>query len=258
MPLPISRSKLDQLGKRLAGSQISDADYSLLERVMGSYDEALTAAVGIVANAIDEPVTSRLKNTQTIVEKLQRQKTMGLKGMQDVAGIRVVIEGNLRSQDERGRRLGETFQPHGSVKQTDRRVIPSHGYRALHVVVTVLDLPVEIQLRTELQDVWAQIFERLGDAWGRQIRYGGQPENPEKLLTGDIDRRRVLNLMMSLSQSIATVEEAQVRTDDMLLAAVDTDGASAVAEAEGLKRDLIDSEGVVRTSLEQLSSIDWW
>jgi ppGpp synthetase/RelA/SpoT-type nucleotidyltranferase len=37
---------------------------------------------------------------------------------------------------------------------------------------------VEIQLRTGLQDLWAQVFERFSDIAGRGIRYGDVPDNP--------------------------------------------------------------------------------
>src|SRR2546426_4554058 len=39
---------------------------------------------------------------------------------------------------------------------------------------------VEIQVRTERQNRWAQIVERLADKWGRQIRYGGDPTDFER------------------------------------------------------------------------------
>jgi ppGpp synthetase/RelA/SpoT-type nucleotidyltranferase len=258
MPLPISRSQMDRLGKRLATLPISDDDYALLERVLGSYDEALTIAMETVADAIEERPTSRLKNTQTIIEKLRRERTMGLKAMQDIAGIRVVIEGDLRRQDEIGRHLRRAFEPHGVVRETDRRRRPSHGYRALHVIVTARDLPVEIQVRTRLQDTWAQILERLGDAWGREIRYGGLPDRPNEIVTQDIDRRQLLSLMMTLSEMIARVEEAQIDVADLLSAAVDSDNPADVVDRAGeFKRSLSDAEGRVRTLLEQMSGITW-
>lgn len=33
-------------------------------------------------------------------------------------------------------------------------------------------IPVEIQVRTYLQNEWAQFVERLADSWGRGLRYG--------------------------------------------------------------------------------------
>lgn len=37
---------------------------------------------------------------------------------------------------------------------------------------------VEIQLRTHLQDTWANAVESIGDLWGRWVRYGLPPEGP--------------------------------------------------------------------------------
>ena len=57
----------------------------------------------------------------------------------------------------------------------DRRKTPMFGYRAVHVVARVEGFPVEIQVRTESQDDWAQVMEELADGWGRGIRYGDPP-----------------------------------------------------------------------------------
>ncbi len=61
----------------------------------------------------------------------------------------------------------------------DRRVTPSSGYRAVHVIPRVLGRSVEIQLRTPYQNLWAQVMEAAGDLWGRAVRYGGLPHEPE-------------------------------------------------------------------------------
>ncbi len=52
-----------------------------------------------------------------------------------------------------------------SAKIVDRRAAPNHGYRAVHVIVYPESMPVEIQVRTFPQDLWAQAIERLGDEW---------------------------------------------------------------------------------------------
>jgi len=62
----------------------------------------------------------------------------------------------------------------------DRRKNPSYGYRAVHVIATARNRPVEIQVRTELQHLWAQLSEKLSDAHGLAIKYGGgDTEDPE-------------------------------------------------------------------------------
>lgn len=45
----------------------------------------------------------------------------------------------------------------------------------MHVIASVEGRLVEIQVRTKMQDLWAQAMERLADKVGREIRYGGKP-----------------------------------------------------------------------------------
>jgi ppGpp synthetase/RelA/SpoT-type nucleotidyltranferase len=44
------------------------------------------------------------------------------------------------------------------------------------VIVTLDNHLLEIQVRTLVQDLWAQAMERLADEAGREIRYGGAPQ----------------------------------------------------------------------------------
>ncbi len=84
------------------------------------------------------------------------------------------------------------------------------------MIVRIDEMPVEIQVRTDLQDTWAQIFERLGDRWGRGIRYGQDPENPEGMvLSGEfvVSRREAVALLMTLSDAISTVEETRQQVE---------------------------------------------
>ena len=90
----------------------------------------------------------------------------------------------------------------------DRRAKPSFGYRAVHVVVKVDGLPVEVQLRTSLQDRWAQIVERMADSWGRQIRYGQKPDEPLARI-GEANRTFVVDLVRRLSPLIESCEQSE-------------------------------------------------
>ena len=55
----------------------------------------------------------------------------------------------------------------------DRRAKPSYGYRAVHIVVQQGDKLVEIQVRTQIQHLWAQLSEKMSDAHGIAVKYGG-------------------------------------------------------------------------------------
>ena len=74
-------------------------------------------------------------------------------------------------------------------------------------------LPVEVRIRTELLDLWAQVFERLADRWGRAIRYEGELYEPDAVaLDGDppITRRQVVGYLQRFSDLIDGVERAGV------------------------------------------------
>ena len=93
--------------------------------------------------------------------------------MQDVVGLRLVSNLVLVQQDRLTRDLRALFP---ASRIVDRRKRPSHGYRAVHLIVDLNGIPVEIQIRTHYQHLWADITERLADAWGRGIRYGRPPQ----------------------------------------------------------------------------------
>lgn len=114
--------------------------------------------------------SNRLKTTGPIIDKLRRKTR--LSSMQDIVGYRIVGDLTLRQQDELVTELRKCFS---DARVVDRRARPMHGYRAVHVIAQVDGFPVEIQVRTLPQDGWAQIMERYGDLYGREIRYGELP-----------------------------------------------------------------------------------
>lgn len=150
--------------------------------------------------------TSRLKTTSVLIEKLKREHT-SLKSVQDIAGARIVVDGDRAAQDDVVKAVVEAFGDSSKpVRVRDRRAEPSHGYRAVHVVATVLGLPVEIQIRTVTQDQWAQMVERLGDQWGRGIRYGEPPPDPDRVELGQLTRAKLWALVQALAERIDDVE----------------------------------------------------
>jgi ppGpp synthetase/RelA/SpoT-type nucleotidyltranferase len=88
----------------------------------------------------------------------------------------------------------------------DRRAQPSHGYRAVHVVVSQGGWPVEVQVRTELQNRWALLVERFADRWGQQVKYGEAASRPDDLFAGVMSRQGVIDLVHKLGDQIADHE----------------------------------------------------
>lgn len=202
--LPLSRKQLDKLGDRLRDAvKPAPGDLALLRSVIGCYKEALEIVDALLRN-LGFPRSTRLKATGTIIEKLRRERGSSLKNIHDLAGARVVMDGDLAEQDEAVRTFcGSLGAPPLVI---DRRSDPRSGYRAVHVIAKVDGIPVEVQFRTALQDEWAQVFEQVGDAWGRQIRYGGRPDaHPASNEITD-GRRRVVAELVSISAQIGTLE----------------------------------------------------
>ena len=127
----LSRSQINRLGRRLrkAGTDgISDADRDLLERLVASHGPALAAVQDQLMQTLGVRVTSRTKTTGTLIEKLQRNQSMALSRMQDIAGARLVLEMTRVQQDQLVARIVELFP---GAETMDRRAQPSHGYRAV-------------------------------------------------------------------------------------------------------------------------------
>lgn len=208
---------MDRLGKRLAlHASVATADRELLEAILEAYDDVLAATVDRLrpivrhfnaSEGADVSLTTRVKTTLTVREKLRREHGMGLKGMQDIAGARLAAEMSRIQQDRLGRLVSQEFADEPKAPAwIDRRVTPSHGYRALHVVVHPLRIPVEVQIRTAGQDLWAQLVERLGDRWGRQIRYGGSPPAPARQFASNITQGELWDAVLRFGESLARAE----------------------------------------------------
>jgi ppGpp synthetase/RelA/SpoT-type nucleotidyltranferase len=177
VPLPFTKSQIERLGQRLvASSEPAAADIAALHEVLRAYSVVLDEAAARLREATGLAPTLRVKNTGTILEKLRRHGGSWLKSIQDLAGMRVVGTFDRRGQDEMVRDVVALFSDAPRApKVVDRRANPVNGYRAVHVIVFPEAVPVEIQVRTELQHAWAELFEKIADLVGRDIRYGEPP-----------------------------------------------------------------------------------
>lgn len=174
--LCMNKSDLDRLGARLRGG-ISPEDLTFLDTYRRGFRNAYDSVVDRVRAELGLEASGRpAKSTPAIVDKLCRS-SMRLTQMQDIAGCRVVVP-DIPAQDRVIARLDQMFD----ATVIDRRVKPSNGYRAVHVVVHEVGLPVEVQVRTDLQHVWAESSEKLADAFGSQLKYGGGPKEIRELL----------------------------------------------------------------------------
>lgn len=179
MAMNLSKTQIDRLGERLKKGDISEDDRRLLNDYRRSFSEAYEYVVGRIQKELGlKPTGRQPKTVESITEKLRRE-SIRLTQIQDIAGCRVVVPDVVR-QDEVVRALSVLFK---SASIVDRRRKPSHGYRAVHIIVTHLGKTVEIQIRTELQDAWAELSEKLSNIEDPSIKYGGGDEQIQNILT---------------------------------------------------------------------------
>lgn len=176
--MPVSKTQIDRLGDRLKGGPHTESDLRLLDDYRRSFGEAYEAVVQTIRQRGEFPTGRLAKSTLSIVEKLRRE-SLRLSQMQDIAGCRVVV-GNVVEQEQFVASLITDF-PQASV--IDRRNNPSYGYRAVHIIVEISEKPIEIQVRTSLQHLWAEVSEKSSDVLDPTIKYGGGSESWRNFLT---------------------------------------------------------------------------
>lgn len=138
-------------------------------------------------------VSQRLKRFPTILDKLQREPNLALNNMQDIGGVRAVLD----SIDEVRRveaRLKKNRPPVGYSDYIERP--RESGYRGVHVIVVYGERQIEVQLRTRVMHEWAITVERLSARMGANLK-------------GDGDHA-VQNLMAAISAAMAIEESGGV------------------------------------------------
>ncbi len=185
----LSKTQIDRLGDRLRKGNLSDDDLQLLDHYRKSFGEAYAAVTNIIHSQLGLESSGRpAKSTSSIIEKLRRE-SIRLSQIQDIAGSRIIVN-DIYKQEEITQSLKNVFPAANTI---DRRKTPSHGYRAVHLIINIDKKLVEIQIRTKLQHAWAELSEKLSDNCNPTIKYGGG----DKILQTDL---------LTISKIIATNE----------------------------------------------------
>jgi putative GTP pyrophosphokinase len=117
-------------------------------------------------------VSQRLKRMTTILDKLRREPTLALASMQDIGGVRAILDDVAQIRRVEARLM----RNRPVVGYSDYITSPrASGYRGVHVVVTYgeADRPIEVQLRTKVMHEWAITVERLGGNLGQNFKQDG-------------------------------------------------------------------------------------
>jgi putative GTP pyrophosphokinase len=181
--MTLSNSKITKLGERLRQRIIVEEDLSLLDMFRQTFNDLDQQVYPIIQNVLIKregcTLTKRKRKTQqSIVDKLIRQPKLRLPQMQDIAGCRIVVEGNSKAIQQINELLIDAFS--SSQWQIESKSRHKHGYRAIHIIVKSNMKFYEIQLRTYAQDIWANLVESLSDK-NNTLKYGGS-EQEEALM----------------------------------------------------------------------------
>ena len=189
----LSNTQIDQLGDRLRKAKLTTDDLTMLDGYRRSFSDAHEQVIAKIRDQLGlEPTGRPAKSTTSITEKLRRE-SIRLSQMQDIAGCRITVR-DLDHQNYVVTKLSRAFE---KVVIVDRREQPSHGYRAVHVIVDSGGKLVEIQVRTYLQHLWAELSEKLSDIVDNSIKYGGGEHYVRQLLSGIGDNIRELEAVES-------------------------------------------------------------
>ena len=121
----------------------------------------------------DAIVAQRLKRASTIIDKLSRESGMSLERMHDIGGLRVILKSVQEVRKvEKIYLEGNKFFKHQLIKEPYdyiKEPKKNSGYRGVHLVYKAKydkedweqysDLRIELQLRTEIQHIWATTIE---------------------------------------------------------------------------------------------------
>ncbi len=129
----------------------------------------------------DSPIVAqRLKRISTIIDKLKRYPQMKLTRMQDIGGVRAVMDSvadayKLASEyKDKSRFIHELTSERDYIKNPR----DEDGYRSIHLVYRYKNklapgyqaLLIELQIRTKLQHIWATAVETMGTFLGQALK----------------------------------------------------------------------------------------
>ena len=184
-----SKKKINRAGKLLLNDDFFSDDYQnaldLANRWRACHAYPINTFQATLRKKMKEIskngiVAQRLKRMPTIVDKLKRHPHMQLTTMQDIAGIRGIL--NKVSDVKKIVKLytdNKNF-PHELIEEYDYISNPrdTDGYRSYHLIYKYENknhsnydgLRIEMQFRTRLQHIWATAVETMGTFLGQALK----------------------------------------------------------------------------------------
>ncbi|OUR97391.1 hypothetical protein A9Q84_13785 [Halobacteriovorax marinus] len=174
----ISKKRIDRIGEKLkAEKNLNSEELAQLLQWRDGFSTTLDYYFKKISIKTDEKervtLSRRLKRIDSIKIKLKRFKTMRLSTLQDIAGLRVVVK-SKNALDEALTALRILPDKHTLKKLDNYTSAPKNdGYRGVHLIYQnkKSDL-IEVQLRTDLQHIWATAVETYGELQNTSFKTG--------------------------------------------------------------------------------------
>ena len=190
-----SKSQVNRAGDTLRTSSVGSPDYERALQVAEDWRKAHAYPLKTFKSNLDKRLkkysraisAQRLKRMPTIIDKLKnRQTSMRLSAMQDIGGVRAVVK--TVSQAEKLAKEYKTSKRFSHILKDSqcRNYIDSpknDGYRGIHLVYEYnntlartqsakesMGLLIEVQIRSDLQHIWATAVETVGLMTGESIK----------------------------------------------------------------------------------------
>lgn len=230
--MEITRSRIKTIGKKLRNldeyKALSANDLSALTSWRNSHGPSLNyllrtiekelLQIGLESNQYF--LTQRLKRIFSIKLKLERFQNMQLSMMDDVAGARVVVS-DINNVNLIFNILKEKNFKYSLLKVNNYISMPKKdGYRSIHLVYRTNKNPsvqIELQLRSELQHIWATGVEVFGTIVNTSFKTGDGEEKWR-------DFFKLLSTKFALKEGTTIVAEHEKYTakkiDTMLIKAI--------------------------------------
>jgi putative GTP pyrophosphokinase len=179
-----SKTKIDTAGELLKSKSILSNEKLQALDVLSNWRAIHAVPLDIFAKVLKSRaqriqnnaiVAQRLKRTPSILLKLLNHKTMRLSAMQDIGGLRAILKTtedvyNLLNLYKKSKSKHRLFSMDDYVQDPKK-----DGYRGIHLVYKYSRTPslfLEIQLRSELQHIWATGVEVFGTLKNSSFKSG--------------------------------------------------------------------------------------
>lgn len=182
--LEISKTKIDRAGELLKNKLSSDVEITQALNILSGWRAYHAMPLDTFATALRKKtqkitdyavVAQRLKRTPSILQKLSNHKTMRLSAMQDIGGVRAILD-TAEEVYEVLNLYKKSKSKHALFSLDDYIETPKKdGYRSIHLVYKLAKTPslfLEIQLRSQLQHIWATGVEVFGTLQNSSFKSG--------------------------------------------------------------------------------------